>query len=321
MSKLVLDSDFKELCINEGTTITVCGEVHGERIILNTSELVLIEGDTLYLGTSDAPAIGPAYHTCSGRWKINRDPFDVKINLKKLVTTTNVPGFSIGSLGLLTDLKYILIGNGDYSGVDGINSVFCYCPDARNDSTKYVKSPIYLDEAGYQQYLKDQENLMCKSDYPTEGSIMLGLTILINGSGKYFKLLDNITSLSDVGNIVGNISVFVNDMKKLSNDQYDKLADFLNELNKVEKSLWTEKCPKFTLCDRALICLKDRWLSTITDGKFDYFMNQLNLSEELHSIYYPGRPMLEYKACQSYMYGVPMWEETDNSFKGTMSFF
>lgn len=312
MNYVLLDKNSSGVLeVNEGTYIHVSGYANIEQIVINTEEKVTISGDCLEVHCPRSePAIGILpYHVSFGRWQHSRIELNLSIELKKLVTTSQIDRFSVGSFGTLPDLKSILKGDGDYSGVSGLDAVFCYCPGARDDSTKISGDPVYLDNDGYQVYLQEQIKKKCFSTYPKDEKMYSMLVDYGNDCLSINDLIAKVTTLEDVGKLIGNLSLIMNDCNQVS-----KYIDMLEELSLKEKQLWGPSYPKYTLSMRAMICCKDRQVSSITHGEYGYFMNQLNLDERLHKVYFPNEPMREYTECQSYMWGQPLFDTVTNEF-------
>lgn len=304
--------DNEVIVVKESTRLIVEGTKKVKRIDIETNDPVEIVGDTLIVETAEhyCAAIGVQPNFCmSGRWQIGYYELDLKISLNKLITKTGTPEFSIGVYGDFNSPHDYLIGDGDYSGVSGLNVVMVVLPDARRDSTKMNKEAVYLTQVGAHMYTLQQQRLLCCSDYPLNGGI-------IGHIEEYFrtkKFTWEPKDLADVGSLVGTISSLVND-KEPCLDNKDVYKEILQIVKEKEIALWGNRHPKYTLCDRAIICLNDRFLSFFTDGEFSNFLDNLNLTKELHDVYFPGTMMREYRVCQSYMYGAPMWDEVTNDF-------
>lgn len=304
--------DNEIITVKESTRLIVNGTKKIERIDIETDGLVEIVGDTLIVETDQhyCAAIGVQASFCSfGRWQIGHYSLNLKIKLKQLVTKTPTPEFSIGLYGRFCSVYEYLVGDGDYSGVEGLNAVMVVLPDAHSGSTKMSKEAIYLTQVGKYMYMLQQHRLLCNSDYPPNADIMW----YMDEYSKTKKSTWEPKSLADIGSLVGTISSLVNDKESCTNNK-DLYKEILKIVKEKEMSLWGKRYPKYTLCDRAMICLDDRSLSFITGGEFSNFLDNLNLTKELHDVYFPGTMMREYKVCQSYMYGVPMWDEVTNDF-------
>lgn len=327
------------LIVKTGCIIFVEGEVRLRRAItVNTADVVYFIGDTLNIISEESrrPAIGmPAHDGMSyGRWSVQSIDLHLCFALDSLALETPIKNFSIGCYGKLTDwdnisFRYCM----NVSIPDCIfnledvtpTAVYCLLPDASPASTKMQQDAVYLDEREYKKYLKDKESelLACNSfseeeykhNSELESKIIKSLQ---NSDGHSLEIIiKELDSLLEVGEFVSAICKFIDCNREIAGDYLKRVDDenLLQSLFKRELVLWRKEgiFPLVPLSVRASCCISDYSFAAVqyresNDNSFGVFMDELNLSAELHDYYYHNKPMRDYKPLVRYLYGVNVWQ-------------
>lgn len=322
---LTSDDNGSEITIKSKALVIVVGTVKLKSIYVKTDEIITFYGDTLVVENTEPqqPCIGVKTNNgmSFGRWSINSyNKCNLTFNLKRLYTVSKVPGFSIGTYGKLMDKKSVLF-NCETLSIPDEHTCYVDLPGRVNGSTKMGLDAVYMSNVEYLRYLfeKEEKANLLKSDFKSDDfKVKEMLNFLTVESNYNFNKINNFVEL---GKFVGNMSVcadnYIEELSKYSTAEIR--VKLFTELIKNELLIMKEagiyfKCP---LSLRSFICLEDSLINYFFDkGKYlmtrGNFLDELNLSEEMHNRYFPDLSMRQYKVCERYVYGSSVIKPTTN---------
>lgn len=332
VDEIVLNAESqKRLVITEGCRVLIEGVVQLEAIEIRTEGRVDFVGDTLIVKNPNRrqPAIGgfPRDNMSYDRWALgNVEKIDIHFDLDQIVTESTTPNFSIGCYGyqpvLRGHLNVIFSARCDYSGVQGVDAVDVELPDKRNDSTKMSEGAIYLTqcEVDAKNAAEEAALMSKKSNFKSDGTVEECL--LKYSKSKDFGLIETLMQgvqcFQDIGRVVGAIANFCdNSADYLKSDMLDDR--FWRVLFEAERECWSRASnqPRYFLVHRALICYNDACWAAMEHSKSvdrGVFLNELDLNEDLHELFFRDLPFREYRLCARFIYGMNVFEDTDNSW-------
>lgn len=303
---------------------------------------MFIIGRSLRLEATESrqPVIGSPTHLMStGRWSCAYMHLNIGFVLDSLTLISKVPNFSIGCYGALTEWDTI-----DTSGCLNIcipdfkfdNEHYvpvtkkCYLPDKRSDSTKHSEDAVYFDENQLEAYKiqldakLNSSNSFSEEEYQRLSKMEKELMqYLAEFDLKAIKeMISAFKSLKEIGDFVIGVCKYLDlHREDTSNENSNKYKEIFSSLFNQELNIFGDgrynKYPLYTLSIRAFYCVKDyltasyQFLET-ESSTFGVFMDELNLTEEMHDLFFPGRPLRQYKPLARYYYSVNVWDDINN---------